>query len=674
MGGLAGRRRFPMTSAFTFWRVRAFFAPVLLFTAALSCMRLYLYLRHGQLFIAEPSAVAWAFLRGVRFDLSAAFTVSLIFILPAALPPLLGARRLVAPALYILLGWQAILLGYQFADVHFYADTQRHLSYDLLYAWQSMGVVMKMGFTGFLPETLAMLMVIAAYGIAFRRVAIPSRSVIERDAEGTPPGWPAQAGAFILLAAVTVASARGGFQFKPLGVAHAFESSNEAMGNLSLNGVFCTYQSLWDYHRTGGTMASGPKPTQAEEDRALAWITGPTAERIDPKYPLYRRFNGGPGQARGMNVVVLIMESWTGKYLKSLGGEISGGPFFDKLAGESLLLTNCFANSQRTFEGVLAVAGSFPTWNPVITGSGGLSFQTRLRPIGSVFEAMGYHTLFFHAGEADSMGFSKLIRRLGFSSHVSLEDFVKTPQNYDGVWGIYDEPALIRANEEFEKMEKPFFAVVMSLSSHLPFKLPSAAFAKYNQFPSPKSDFLNSMGYSDFALQRFFELAKKSKYYDNTLFVITGDHTARYFSSHTMRESYLVPCLFHSPKLGLSGTLATQASQFDLIPTILDMLGSAEPFTAWGRSVFGEGPRVTTLPRDSQSRVFVADGYMLVASGEKIFGLYDMATGEKKELADGLLAEAEKLQERMRLYIGVSERMILENRVSPPEMRPAPAR
>ncbi|MDH4184398.1 MAG: sulfatase-like hydrolase/transferase [Nitrospinota bacterium] len=645
---------------------RAYFAPVLLFAAALGLMRVYLYLRYGQLFIAEPSAVAMAFLSGARFDLSASFTISLLFILPAALPWAPGARSITTPLLYVLLAWQVFLLGYEFADVHFYADTQRRLSYDIIYAWQSLDVVMKMGVTGFLPETVAMLAALAAYGLMFRKIVIlPAGAMVATAASGQA-GWAKRAGGFAVIALVTVVSVRGGLQFKPLGVSHAFMSANEAMGNLSLNGVFTTYQSLYDFYRTGGAVATTQRPSPAEEKDALSAITSPEEEVIDPNYPIYRRFNNGPGRAAGMNVVMIIMESWTGKYLKSLGGEISGGPFFDSLAAESLLMTNCFANAQRTFEGAMAVMGSFPTWNPIIIGHSGLTYQTRMRPVGSALASMGYETIFIHGGEADSMGFHKLIRRLGFHRHLSLDDFDRNGKDYDGIWGIYDEAVFARANAEFEKIQKPFFSVIMSLSSHLPFRLPSASFDKFGQYPAPMSDFLNSMGYSDYALSKFFETAKKSAYYQNTLFVITGDHTARYFSNHTMRESYLVPCLFHSPKLGLTGTMGAQASQLDLIPSIMDLMGAPAPYTAWGKSVFATGPRATALPRDSQSRVFVADGYMLLADMNKPMALYDMATGARLEPSPQTHLVEQRLHQKMKAYIGTGEWMIMENRVSPP--------
>ncbi|MDH5638646.1 MAG: LTA synthase family protein [Nitrospinota bacterium] len=662
------------------WRLRAYFGPILMFAAALSLLRAYLYLKYGQLFIAEPSAVALAFLSGVRFDISIGFIMSLPFILLAALPRAPAAGKLMAPLLYVLLFWQVGLLVYQFIDVHFYADTQRRLSYDILYAWQSVGVVTKMGFSGFMADTLAMIVALFVYTVAFRRwVITPVRKVMAEATRGeaTGPdniraGWLTEIGAFLAVALVTVIAVRGGFQFKPLGVSHAFMSANEAMGNLSLNGVFTTYQALYDFSREGGGVAANVSLTDKEKSDTLQIIVGTDEAPVDQEYPLFRRFSEPDGRARGMNVVLVIMESWTAKYLGAYGGSVSGGPFFDKLAQESLLLTNCFANAQRTFEGFLAVVGSFPTWNPIIAGGGGLSFQTRLQPIGSVFSAMDYDTLFIHGGEADSMGFHKLVRRLGFSRHISLDDFQRTEQTYDGIWGMYDEAVFERANQEYSHMKEPFFSVIMSLSSHLPFRLPSGEFNKYSQFPSPKSDFLNSMGYSDYALSRFFELAKKSDYYDNTLFVITADHTARYFSNHNMRESYQIPCLFHAPKLGLSGRKDTLASQFDLIPTILDLIGSTEPYTAWGKSIFGKGPRATTLPRDSRSRVFVSGGYMLLADMERVYGLYDMATGAAMEPGDNANGVGEKLHWWMRAYIGMSERMIMDNKVAPPRIQAAP--
>lgn len=655
------------------WRLRAFFAPVLLFVLPMSLLRLYLYIKYNQLFIADPASVIQAFFSGIRFDLSTSFTMALPFILPAALPWAPAARRIIVPLLWALLLWQIGLLGYQFVDVHFYADTQRRLSYDILYAWQSVGVVTKMGFSGFLADTLAMLVALALYALAYRRwVMAPVRRRMEQDLPRINPmaalfsGWQREVGGFVLLALVTVIFIRGGFQLKPLGVSHAFLSANEAMGNLSLNGVFTTFQALYDFSRTGGGVAANVDLTPKERADTLKTIIGPDEELLNQNYPLYRRFAHPDSRAKGMNVVLIIMESWTAKYLAAYGGKTSGGPFFDKLADESLLLDNCFANAQRTFEGTLAVMGSFPTWNPIIAGGGGLSFQTRLKPIGSVFAAMDYDTLFIHGGEADSMGFHKLIRRLGFSRHISLDDFPRSRKTYDGIWGVYDEAMFERANLEYSRMKQPFFSVIMSLSSHLPFRLPSGDFDKYSRFPSPKSDFLNSMGYSDYALSRFFELAKKSDYYDNTLFVITADHTARYFANHNMRESYQIPCLFHAPRVGLTGRLDTLASQFDLIPTILDLVGSTEPYTAWGKSIFGLGPRAAILPRDSQSRVYVSGGYMLLADMRKVYGLYSMATGAPVKQDEEGARIAEKLHWWMRAHIGISEEMIMGNRITPP--------
>ncbi|VAX25932.1 hypothetical protein MNBD_NITROSPINAE02-445, partial [hydrothermal vent metagenome] len=98
-------------------------APVFLFVAALSVCRLYLYLKYHTLFAADIYDTAFAFAHGVRFDISSSFTVSFPFLLALFVPTVAASARRVKSVLYALLVWHIILLGYNFSDIHFYADT-----------------------------------------------------------------------------------------------------------------------------------------------------------------------------------------------------------------------------------------------------------------------------------------------------------------------------------------------------------------------------------------------------------------------------------------------------------------------------------------------------------------------------------------------------------------------
>ncbi len=646
-------------------QIKLLLAPVFLFVAALSVCRLYLYLKYHALFAADISDTAFAFVHGVRFDISSSFSASFPFLLALFVPMVTASARRTKLVLYALVVWQIILLGYNFSDIHFYADTQRHLGYDILYARKAIGAVLMMGVKSFLTETIIFGGFLCLYSYVYIRII----NVITGAKEGRTFGFPSHAvkttALLLIFLVVSLIAVRGGVQAKPINVGTAFFSENESIGNLSLNGIYTTAQVFFQYFDSNVSDAGAADLDEKEVAAMIEKITPKNDELVDPEYPFYKKFRYKASELRKMNVVVFIMESWTAKFMKSLGGETGATPNFDRLAGEGLLLENCFANGQRTYDGVLATLGSFPTWNNMIIGYSGLAYQTRLKPVGVALKNLGYETWFIHGARRDTLGLDKLVKRLGISNHISIEDMGPEEKYSDGVWGLYDEAAFLEAHRRFEKMKEPFFAVVLSLTSHLPFNLPSKKFDKFENYKSPMRDFLNAFSYSDYALGKFFEKAKQSSYYKDTLFVILGDHVAGYFTTKNLYEAYRIPCLFINAKAGLSGVYKKTASQFDIVPTILDILRASETFTAWGKSIFSSGERVAVLSRGN-SQVFVDESHMLRAQGEKIIGLYDYAADPKKNLKTRQSAKAKRLYKEMKTYMNLSENLILQNKARPP--------
>ena len=339
---------------------------------------------------------------------------------------------------------------------------------------------------------------------------------------------------------------------------------------------------------------------------------------------------------------------------------------FDELSKDGLLLTEFFANGQRSMEGMAAILGSIPVWKGMILGQGGLLMQTRMEPLASALRKSGYETLFCHGAPAGSMGFDSLVKRLGFSRHISMEDFDVNEKTYDSVWGIYDEEVFLRAHETFDKTDGSFFAVIYSLTSHSPYSIPSEKFRKFDK-SQPYADFLNSMIYSDYALGRFFEEAEKSGYFKNTIFMVTGDHAEGRSTSDNLYEGYRVPLLIYAPGIVKAGTKGRASSQLDMAPTVLDMLKSNAPFTSWGKSIFDENENPILLSRGDMM-VWVDDGRMLLTDLEKPFGLYDYRTDPDKNLlkTGGDAKEvSQKMLKRLQNYLSFSYQLITENRIRP---------
>ncbi len=623
-----------------------------------------MYIRYSDLFNGGDGSIVYAFLHGLRFDLATTLVACAPLLLLFILPGGFTNRWLTRSFLYILLAIQIILLLYIFGDIHFFADIQRHLSMDILHFWRSVDEIVRMGIAGFKKELLVLLLVLLLYAACYISFVEWQLKSIETINLLQPTGQLVKYSMLLLaLIAFNAVGVRGGFQAKPLNVNMAFVNDNQLLGALSLNGVYTTAQAFYEMTKSKERIAEKPLDKQdalVVKRKILSFED----EVIDPDYPLYRRFKYGPDQMRRMNVVLFILESWTPMFTGALGKDIGATPNFDALAREGLLLTNMFANGQRTFEGLLATIGSFPTWNYILIGHSGLLYQTRLRPAAAVFRDLGYETIFIHGGKKASLGIDSMVSRLGFARHVSAEDLEHTSQTHDGIWGIYDEIMFQRAHQEFLNMDKPFFSVILSLSSHLPFKLPSSKFEKFTKFDKTRNEFLNSLHYSDYALGRFFENAKKSSYYDNTLFIIVADHAAAYFSKTVLYNGYCIPGLIIDPQMKLKGKYDMPVSQVDIVPTIFDMLRISAPFTSWGKSIFSKGPRVSVLPR-AMARVYVEEPHMLWANREKRRRMINYRVDSKKNIVKSEIQTAKKLQDDMFKYIDFSEYLILHNQVAP---------
>jgi phosphoglycerol transferase MdoB-like AlkP superfamily enzyme len=184
-----------------------------------------------------------------------------------------------------------------------------------------------------------------------------------------------------------------------------------------------------------------------------------------------------------------------------------------------------------------------------------------------------------------------MAKLFGFQKFFGRYDYPPGDKDYDGSWGIYDEPFLQFAASRMGEIRQPFAVGIFTLSSHNPYKIPAHL---QQRFSAGKLPFQNSLAYADYAVQKFFESAEKQSWFKNTLFVVTGDHTSDLESPKFMSEQalYRVPLIFYDPsgqlKPGVSHRLVQHA---DVFPSVLDLLGIEEsklekPMLPFGQSVF----------------------------------------------------------------------------------------
>ncbi len=212
----------------------------------------------------------------------------------------------------------------------------------------------------------------------------------------------------------------------------------------------------------------------------------------------------------------------------------------------------------------------------------------RWRGLGHLGEA-GYHTSFFHGAPRGTMYFDAIARMAGMRDYYPLERYPQELQerDFDGHWGLYDEPFLRFALERMSTHPEPFLSTIFTISTHQPYRVPP----EYREIlPEGELEIHQSVRYVDRAVEAFFAEARKQPWYGNTVFVITGDHTQASRSLHydTLLGRYMVPLLLYHPGGALpevSGDRITQHA--DILPTVLDLVG-LEPsrLPRFGRSVF----------------------------------------------------------------------------------------
>ena len=294
------------------------------------------------------------------------------------------------------------------------------------------------------------------------------------------------------------------------------------------------------------------------------------------------------------NIVILIVESFGREYIGGLNKQLDNGtykgytPFTDSLLAQSLTWEYTLANGRKSIDGMPSVLSSIPMFvepffvTPAATNNlGGIA-----RELGKD----GYRTAFFHGAENGSMGFQAFARATGFKEYYGRDEYNRDTRfngdkDFDGTWAIWDEPFLQFYALKMNEMEEPFVTAIFTASSHHPFAIPQ----EYtDSFPKGDKPIHQCIGYTDHALRHFFETASKQPWYNNTLFVLTADHTNQ--SSHaeyqTALGSFSVPIILFDP----SGTLPTGiqsgiAQQIDIMPTLLNLIGHDKPYVAFGKDL-----------------------------------------------------------------------------------------
>jgi hypothetical protein len=326
------------------------------------------------------------------------------------------------------------------------------------------------------------------------------------------------------------------------------------------------------------------------------------------------------------NVVVIILESFSREFFGVFNRDKEGGqykgytPFLDSLISHSKSFVYGTANGRKSIDGLPSVMSSIPSMGvPYFLSpySG-----NRISSLPSLLSKEGYHTSFFHGAPDGSMGFKAFMKLAGVDNYFGMGEY-DNEDDFDGLWGIWDEPFLQFFAQRLNTFPQPFVSGLFSVSSHHPFKIPPQYEGTLEGGPLPIQKCIQ---YTDHAMKRFFQTASAMPWYKNTLFVITADHTSsniQYAENRTGWGLFAIPIIFFKPENSLAGMENEIAQQVDIMPSVLGYLHYQKPYFAFGRDVFhGNEKPIAFNYKDDTYQLFM-DDYLLVFDGERTRGLYN---------------------------------------------------
>lgn len=596
---------------------------------AMAVCRLIFWLYNRDLIGAIALDEVWELFKGaLLIDTSSIVYTNSLFILLSILPlPMRiwgGGRYQSAMFLVYVMFNGAFIIAANMADaVYFHYALKRCTSDEIFFAenGNTFSLVLKFAVENWYMVLLSIAMIAAmAWGYRRRRESIDLTRGVVRYTLLTV--------VMLLAAWLSIGGMRGGMNgmTRPITLSNAMlYTSSSAKAYLIMSNPFCVIRSV-DAHLEYCRYFD-------DDERAEA-LFSPSHYPEDYTSEMFGRYEG-------YNVVLFILESFSAEHSKYLspdlypGDEAGHTPFLDELMQRSLTFTRCYANGLVSVAAPSSIWCSIPSYGkPFILTPYALG---ECRPMPRLLADKGYDTAFFCGSERGSMGFGAYARQSGIDRLYSMEDFEAVHGNgeFDGSWGIWDEPFLQFMGEQCSRMREPFFSTVFTLTSHHPFVVPK----RYRDvLPEGCTRNHKPVEYTDMSIRRFFERFSGEDWFDRTIFVFVADHVSSEKFAERTRQipgTHHIAGFMYVPDGSLQRRCESVVSQIDFAPTVLGLLGNREPYFGFGRDIHNEpGRRPFVLLRTSFDYTILTDDYIVDFDTRNVTGVYRFDDAQR---ADNLM-------------------------------------
>ncbi len=312
---------------------------------------------------------------------------------------------------------------------------------------------------------------------------------------------------FILVAGFMFIGLRGGSGAIPITASDAYFSKHNILNAASVNSGYNLSFGTIDYFQMKERNIFKTLPDKEAE----AIVQGIHTIKKDTTVSILK--------VQKPNIMIVLLESFSGDLIETLGGRPEIAPEFHKMEKEGLMFTEFYATGNRSQQAIGSLFSGLPAI-PVTTLTDHPEKYKSVPSLIKMLNNQGYFTSFYFGGDLNYGNIKSYLLYNEFDRLVDGNDFDKSLPK--GRLGYHDQYMFEKYHHDLNKMIKPFFSTVFTLSSHSPYDQPGEHLLKDYKL---EKDFVNAAHYTDHWLGDFFDKIKQESWYDSTLIIVLADHS-----------------------------------------------------------------------------------------------------------------------------------------------------
>lgn len=420
---------------------------------------------------------------------------------------------------------------------------------------------------------------------------------------------------FLLLTAALIIPIRGGFDVAPINAGTVYFSKNMFLNHTAINAVWNVGTSAFTQKPLKNPYEFGDLNEAKKVVESLTADSGTSDKVLNNSRP---------------NIILIVLESFSGYLIGPLGGDSLVTPNINRYAREGILFSQFYASGTRTDKAMPAILDGYPAQPAQSIIKEPKKSQT-LPSLVKILIGNGYHTSFWYGGDINFANFNSFVIGSGFHGIVTKANF--NPKDYNSKWGVHDHILFKTLEDSMKTNKEPFLKVILTLSSHEPFDVPMKPVFTGSDVVNK---YRNSVNYTDKTLGSFFDWAKETDWWKNTLIILVADHCARIIDTmpNYKQNVFKIPMLWVGGALAKKGlTIEKLGSQVDIPLTLLNQLGIKSDFP-FGKDLLSNGSKSFAFYTYNEGFGFITDssavGFDLKSRTPVLSEGKDPAAAEKK--------------------------------------------